>query len=96
MATIACSFRCKGFPKSPARSAVTDVQLRLLKHRLKLTKLPDTASEALRAIARLGGHIANNGDPGWLTLGRGFEKLLLLEAGWHAAAQALKQDPINP
>jgi hypothetical protein len=33
------------------------------------------------AIARLGGHIKNNGDPGWIVLGRGFDALLLLELG---------------
>jgi hypothetical protein len=33
------------------------------------------------AIAALGGHIKNNGDPGWLVLGRGYEDLLLLERG---------------
>jgi hypothetical protein len=37
------------------------------------------------AIAALGGHIKNNGDPGWLVLGRGYEKLLVLERGWLAA-----------
>jgi len=41
--------------------------------------------DALLALARLGGHIRNNGDPGWLTLGCGFEELLVLEAGFHIA-----------
>ena len=67
---------------------LSDTQLRLLKHRLKLTNLPATAKDALYAVARLGGHLKNNGDPGWQTLGRGFEKLLILEAGWRAATDA--------
>ena len=37
------------------------------------------------AIAALGAHIKNNGPPGWLVLGRGFDTLLTLELGWLAA-----------
>lgn len=43
--------------------------------------------DAMLAIAKLGGHIKNNGEPGWQVLGRGYEDLLLLERG---AALALK------
>lgn len=74
-------------PKASATSAFSKVQLVLLQHHLKLRKLPSTAREALLAVARAGGHIKNNGDPGWLTIGRGFEELLLLQAGWHIAQQ---------
>jgi Transposase DNA-binding/Transposase DDE domain len=50
-------------------------------------KLPASPSvqEALLGVARIGGHIKNNGDPGWIVLGRGYEKLLMFEAGWLAA-----------
>ena len=41
------------------------------------------------AIARLGGHIKNNGEPGWIVLGRGFQDLLLLEIGALMAQEAL-------
>jgi hypothetical protein len=43
--------------------------------------------DALRAVARLGGHLRQNGEPGWLVLARGMQKLLCMETGW-AAAQA--------
>ena len=43
----------------------------------------------------MGGHIRNNGDPGWLTLGRGFEELLVLEAGFQIAQKILLGDAIN-
>lgn len=43
---------------------------------------PRTVSDALRHLARLGGHIKNNGPPGWQTLGWGYEKLLVLRLGW--------------
>jgi hypothetical protein len=46
--------------------------------------------DALLAIAKLGGHVHNNGEPGWLVLGRGFHDLLLLERGWSARAEREK------
>jgi hypothetical protein len=49
--------------------------LRLLRPKAKLGKSP-TTREALLAIASLGGHLKNNGDPGWLTLWRGYRELL--------------------
>jgi hypothetical protein len=42
----------------------------------------DTVAQALTAIARMGGHIKNNGRPGWLVLWRGFRDLLLLAYGF--------------
>jgi hypothetical protein len=44
-----------------------------------------TVGAALLAVARLGGHLKQNGHPGWLVLGRGMQKLLWMEAGWAAA-----------
>lgn len=73
-------------PHAGAGTILTKTQLRLVQHKLKLSKLPETANDAALAVARLGGHLKRNGDPGWLTLGRGFERLLFLEAGWAAAA----------
>jgi len=34
------------------------------------------ARDVMYAIAGLGGHLPRNGDPGWITLGRGLERLL--------------------
>lgn len=42
----------------------------------------NTVAEALAAIARMGGHIKNNGRPGWLVLWRGLRDLLLLAYGF--------------
>jgi hypothetical protein len=36
-------------------------------------------------IAALGGHIRNNGDPGWLVLGRGFTRFVEAEEIWRLA-----------
>ena len=41
-----------------------------------------TADQAYLAIAKLGGHITNNGFPGWRILARGYRKLLDLTAGY--------------
>jgi hypothetical protein len=82
-------------PNARATSAFTPVQLKILQHRLKLPTSLATARQALLALAQLGGHIKNNGDPGWLTLGRGFEELLVLEAGFHIAQKILLKDAIN-
>jgi hypothetical protein len=75
-------------PNAPASTVLTPVQLRLLTHKLKLPTPPITLEQATYAVARLGGHLRRNGPPGWQTLGRGFEALLLMQAGWRAAVQA--------
>jgi Transposase DNA-binding/Transposase DDE domain len=91
-------------PDSPATAALTERQVRVLQ---ALSTMPDapvhvdiptvnpTARDALLAVARLGGHLENNGAPGWLVLGRGLESLLLIELGWRArdsAPRARSQD----
>jgi len=35
----------------------------------------------------IGGHIKNNGKPGWQVLGRAWQKILQLEHGWRAAME---------
>jgi hypothetical protein len=83
-------------PDAAATSVLSATQLQLLQHRLKLRQPLETAQQALFAVARLGGHLKSNGDPGWQSLGRGFEKLLLLQSGWTAAVdQLLGEDVIN-
>jgi hypothetical protein len=79
---------CRAHPEAPASTLLNDVQLLLLMHKLKLDEPPTTAKEATYAIARLGGHLRHNGLPGWQTLGRGLEALILMKVGWDAAMQA--------
>jgi hypothetical protein len=70
-------------PEAPAARLLSARQLQILRARDKVTlsKRP-TMREAMLAIAAEGGHIKNNGDPGWQVLGRGYERLLYLEAGF--------------
>jgi hypothetical protein len=79
-------------PDAPATLVATEIQLELLRHKQNLASVPKTAKEATYAIAKLGGHLKRNGDPGWMTLGRGFESLLLMEVGWRLAMSAQRSD----
>lgn len=76
-------------PDAPADRVLNPIQLLLLKALIeqKKRKVPDTltVSYVLYEIAGLGGHIKNNGPPGWLVLRRGFDQLLSIEKGWALA-----------
>lgn len=76
-------------PERPASDVLTPVQLSILVE-LGSRRLPPrpTARDALWAVAALGGHIKNNGEPGWLVLHRGMVKLAAYEEGWTAALAA--------
>jgi hypothetical protein len=58
---------------------------RLLSQRRYQLPLRPTVRDAMLGIAALGGHITNNGPPGWLVLGRGLTRFLDAEVGWHLA-----------
>lgn len=79
-------------PDAPAHVVLEPVQIDVLRE-FSSYKMPPapTARDALLAVAALGGHIRNNGDPGWIVLGRGMEDLLLLQAGWTAALKASRR-----
>lgn len=67
---------------TPAADLLAPLKLKLLRAHKDTRHMPcNTVRDAMLAIARLGGHIKNNGDPGWIVLGRGYEDLLLLEVG---------------
>jgi hypothetical protein len=72
-------------PDAPALTVVPPVMLDVLRvfTRIKLPRRP-TARDTLLAVAALGGHLKHNGEPGWLTLARGYEKLRTLTEGWAA------------
>jgi Transposase DNA-binding/Transposase DDE domain len=73
-------------PDSPATDVVADDEIEVLRAlgRRPLPSAP-TVRDVLMAIAALGGHIKYSGEPGWLTLARGFAELRTLTRGWRAA-----------
>ena len=73
-------------PSSPATTIMDPFKLEVLRRATNYA-LPDvpTVRDVLLAVARLGGHLKRNGEPGWQTLGRGYEDLLMLEAGFRLA-----------
>lgn len=73
-------------PDRPAHAVLTETQVEVLRVFAK-KPLPQTPTvrDAWLAIAALGGHIKRNGEPGWQTLGRGYDRLLTLVQGWSAA-----------
>ncbi|MDB4991365.1 MAG: putative transposase [Myxococcaceae bacterium] len=80
-------------PDADAALVVNPTQLLLLERHMKKIRRPwpeqPTCRDVLLAIAAVGGHIPNNGLPGWQVLGRGFHALLLMEVGWRDAQDAL-------
>lgn len=90
-APIACTLldlrsEARRAPDEPADRVLSKSQIEVLRAlgRMPLPEEP-TQRDVLLAIAALGGHIKWNGDPGWLTLARGYADLVMLTAGWEAA-----------
>lgn len=70
-------------PSSQGTSLLSARQLTLLRalalrRRHQLAAAPD-ARAVMLALAAVGGHLPNNGDPGWQVLGRGLDALLSAE-----------------
>jgi hypothetical protein len=80
-------------PEAPATAAFTPLQLTVLSH-LSRRKMPQnpTVAQAFWVLAKLGGHIANNGAPGWQVLGRAYVKLLEAVATWQVAAKVTRAE----
>lgn len=88
-APIACTLlelrsEARRNPDAPAH--LPAAQLEVLRHMGRLPLPPSPSQrEVLLAIAAMGGHIKYNGDPGWLTLSRGYTELTLLTSAWVTA-----------
>jgi len=87
---LALRHLARATPHETSRAVLSERQLHVLRASAVGATLGGTVSlrDALLAVARLGGHLKQNGDPGWRVLGRGMQKLLLMEAGWAAAEHA--------
>ena len=76
---------------APASLIPTRIHPGLLGRLEETRKLPlETVCDALMAIARLGGHIKQNGEPGWMDLGRGCDKFLNYTVGYQTALAAMQ------
>jgi hypothetical protein len=78
----------KRTPDRPAREVAPQSWIDVLKLVRKIPASKElTIREFLRALAGLGGHLGRKGDgePGWITLWRGHEKLQLILRGYNAA-----------
>jgi hypothetical protein len=76
-------------PTQPVDGVLSATQVIVLRKLLARRHYPlppcPTLQQALRGVATLGGHITQNGPPGWLVLGRGLTRLLDTEVGWRLA-----------
>lgn len=75
---------------APPTRVVSKTQLVCLRLAFKMLQdrelpLELTARDVMLAIARLGGHLPQNGEPGWIVLGRGLHDLLMIELGYRSA-----------
>jgi hypothetical protein len=79
---------------APATRAFSETDLHIMTNAPSNRRLkpPRSVGDALTHLARLGGHLKNNGPPGWQTLGWGYEKLLTLRLGWEMAMAAKRCD----
>jgi hypothetical protein len=72
-------------PNRPARELVPPLWLKMLAARLKKTIAPQamTIREFYRGVAKLGGFLGrkSDGEPGWMTIWRGWQKLQLVVDG---------------
>lgn len=76
-----------------AKDWIDPVRLDVITAMSKRYKLPEnpTVCDVAYAIAGMGGHLKRNGPPGWLTLRRGFEALLMYEYAWREAMKRCDQ-----
>lgn len=77
-------------PDAPALSVIPRRYVQTLGAHLKQSPQKMTAREFWRETARLGGFLGRkgDGDPGWLTLWRGWQQLELLTAGFELGEKA--------
>jgi hypothetical protein len=83
-------FLAQNAPSTPATLVATKAELEFLVAQGRLNG-DANVNEFLKAIARLGGHIKNNGPPGWQVLWRGYRKLNDLAAGFALAKSLIEK-----
>lgn len=80
--------------QTPATDVLSETEidvLRVLSRRHRLPRVP-SARDALLAVAGIGGFLKRNGEPGWLTIGRGFDELVRADRLWRTAKSTTRCD----
>jgi hypothetical protein len=78
----------RDYPDLSASTILEPLEITVLqKMKLVPSGSEPTLREALLAVARLGGSLKHNGEPGWLVLGRGYQELISMAAGFRLALQ---------
>ena len=80
--------RARSMPNTPAEIVASPQQIEILQGKGYLTTDRPTVRDILLGVAKLGGHIKRNGEPGWEVIGRGYTDLLLMEQAWIAALKS--------
>jgi hypothetical protein len=76
----------RDYPDLPATSVLEPIEITVLQRMNLLSpKANPSAREALMAVANLGGFLRSKGEPGWQILGRGYQELISLAAGFRLA-----------
>jgi len=81
-------------PGASPDTGFSAVELHIMQSHDSTREMPpmNTLADALLYLARMGGHLKNNGPPGWQTLARGHQRLSGLCAGWEAAKMPKRCD----
>jgi hypothetical protein len=86
LALRAAAHQPEAIPAAKVTTALQVTVLRALVKEREIELSPEpSAREVLWGIAALGGHLKRNGEPGWITLGRGYDKLRSAESVWRLA-----------
>jgi len=79
----------RAIPSPPASRLLSPISLTVLRalaaQRNHALAEDPTTHQALLAIAAVGGHLKNNGEPGWITIGRGYDDLRSAITVWQLA-----------
>ena len=70
---------------APGKDVLAETQIRILREMSdrEMSAMP-TNQEVVWALAGIGGHVNQDGEPGWQILGRSYKKLLQYEIEWRA------------
>jgi Transposase DNA-binding/Transposase Tn5 dimerisation domain len=76
-------FAARTEPSQPAKNIVPPEWIKVLKQVRNITRPIETARDFLREVAKFGGFLGrkSDGEPGWITIWRGLDKLILCLRG---------------